>query len=264
MQAMSLVFKMNNVNLDLALQNIGRATAYKNKEKDGNICMWFAADLDKFEEKVKREKAFKFVHHQFWGNSFHKGDVNLNITRVIGLDPTDAIELTDAEIESRIQVYNMSNFLIKNVPGFEDSYVVSTAPFIGVRETRRIIGDYILRADDVINGRRFFDAIARSSYPIDIHDPEGKGTNFVQVKNDYYEIPFRCLLPSNLENLIVTGRCISADSTAMASSRVMIISMSLGQAAGVAAGIAAKEGKGAREINIEKIQQKLREQGAII
>lgn len=264
MQAMSLMYKMINVDLEKALQYIGKGMAYAEKDSEDKICMWFSADLDKFKNYVEEEKLFPYSHHMFWGNSFHKGDVNLNITRIIKLDPTDANELTRAEIEARYQVYRTSEFLKKYVPGFEKAYVVSSAPFIGIRDTRRIIGEYILTEDDVLNGRRFHDAIARSGYPVDVHDPKGTGTTFVQVKEGYYEIPYRCLLPLEFDNLLVTGRCISTTARALASARTMITTMCLGQAAGVAAALSSKDEVSPKSMDENKIREVLIEQGALL
>jgi len=261
---MSLIYKMVNVDLDLALEHIGKGMAYVEKGSEGKICMWFSADLDNYRDYIEEEKLFPYSHHMFWGNSFHKGDVNLNITRVIKYDPTNSDELTRAEIEARYQVYRTSEFLKKYVPGFKNAYVVSTSPFIGIRETRRIIGEYVLTEEDVLNGRKFDDAIARSAYPVDVHDPKGTGTVFAQVKNDYYEIPYRCLLPLTIDNLLVTGRCISSTARAMASARTMITAMCLGQAAGVAAAISSKNGNLPRNENVKEIKEKLIEQGAML
>lgn len=264
MQAMSLVYKMVNVDLEKALENIGKGTAYVEKDGEGKICMWFSADLDKYKDHVEEESLFPYSHHMFWGNSFHKGDINLNITRVIKLDPTDADELTRAEMEARYQVYRTSEFLKKYVPGFENSYVVCSSPFIGIRETRRIVGEYVLTEDDVLQGRRFDDAIARSAYPVDVHDPKGTGTIFAQVKNKYYEIPYRCLVPLNIDNLLVAGRCISSTVKAIASARVMITAMSLGQAAGVAAALSCKDGVIPRNEDVNKVREALKDQRAML
>ena len=261
-QAHSLVFKMANVDADRALEAIAKGRAQAEKPGEGNLCMWFSADLDKYQEELAKAKIFPFSHHVFWGNTFHKGEMNLNITRVIDLDPTDAEQLTEAEMEGRRQLYLISEFLKANVPGFEKAYVVSSVPFLGVRESRRITGEYVLNDDDVLEGRRFQDGIARSSYPVDIHDPNGKGTFFTQVKNSYYEIPYRCMLPVGMGNLLVAGRCMSTSSKALASSRTMVNVMAVGQAAGVAAAQCAKEGWQVRQMDIPLLKQQLKQQGA--
>ncbi len=265
MQAMSTVFKMACVDMDRALADIGVGKAVASVPGAGEICMWFSANLDKYRDALEAAQIFPFSHHVFWGNAFRKTDVNLNITRVIDLDPTNADELSRAEMEARYQIYKVSEFLKKNVPGFEKAYVISSVPFIGIRETRRIEGDYVLSDTDVLEGRRFPDAIARSSYPIDIHDPDGKGTSFHQVNNGFYEIPYRCLIPRGLENLLVSGRCMSTTPAALASSRTMVNVMAIGQGAGVAAGLCAVNRlDSVRSVDGKQVQKHLREQGALL
>ena len=258
MQAASLVFKMSGVDVDRALDKIAVGRADVTGPDGKPQCMWFSANLDKYSQQLAAANIFPFPQHTFWGNAFRRGEVNLNITRVIDLDPTDAEELTRMEFEGRFQLYKISEFLKKNVPGFEKSYVVSSVPFIGIRETRRIVGEYVLGDEDVLEGRKFEDAVARSSYPVDVHDPDGKGTYFSQVKNSYYDIPYRCLLPWELENLLMAGRCISTSSKALASSRTMVNVLLVGQAAGTAAALCAKAGTGTRQVDLSRLQQLLK------
>ena len=165
--------------------------------------------------------------------------IHFNTTRVTGLSGVDAGDLTSAEIEARRQTHELVRFLLADVSGFEHAYLQQTAAQIGPRETRRIRGRYTLTADDVLSARKFPDAVARSTYPIDIHNPAGGGTVIRAVpKGDYYEIPYRCLLPLEIDNLLVAGRCISATHEAQASLRVMPQCFAMGEAAGLAATLA--------------------------
>jgi len=130
----------------------------------------------------------------------------------------------------------IAGFLRRYVPGFEQAYVAQSGVTIGVRETRRITGEYQLTADDVLAARKWDDAIARGTYPIDIHNPTGKGTILRRVPpGDAYDIPLRCLLPQRVDRLTMGGRCISGTHEAHSSYRVMPIAMATGQAAGVCA-----------------------------
>ena len=157
----------------------------------------------------------------------------------------------------------ISAFLRKYVPGFENSYIVQSGVNIGVRETRRIIGEYQLNGQDIIEARKFADAIARSTYPVDIHNPTGSGTLLKRVPpGEAYEIPLRSLLPQRVENLVVAGRCISGTHEAHSSYRVMPVAMATGQAAGVCAALAAKQGKSPREVPAREVQEALLAQGA--
>ena len=132
-----------------------------------------------------------------------------------------------------------------------------------MRETRRIVGDYQLTADDVLSARKFDDAIARGAYPVDIHNPAGTGTILKRLPpGEAYDIPLRCLMPQNPQGLGVAGRCISGTHEAHSSYRVMPIVMATGHAAGVTAAIAARRALSPRQISVREIQHELVRQGA--
>ena len=194
----------------------------------------------------------------------HEREVSVNSTRVSGALGIDVFDLTRAEHLARHQMDQIMRFLRKRVPGFDDAYVMQSGTHIGVRETRRIVGDYQLTADDVLRSRRFADVIARGSYPIDIHDPEGgRGTLLERLPTGgAYDIPLRCLIPRNVDGLLVGGRCISGTHEAHSSYRVTPIALATGQAAGVAAALAAQSGLRPRELAAGDVQRKLVEQGA--
>jgi hypothetical protein len=193
----------------------------------------------------------------------HEGEVSVNSTRVTRVLGTDVWDLSYAEWMSRRQMRQIAEFLRRYVPGFEKAYVMQSGVNVGVRETRRIVGDYQLTADDVLSARKFEDAIARGAYPVDIHNPTGTGTVLKRLPpGEAYDIPLRSLMPKNAENLIVAGRCISGTHEAHSSYRVMPIVMATGQAAGVAAALAARRGSGPREVSVREIQHELVRQGA--
>jgi hypothetical protein len=182
------------------------------------------------------------------------------VTRVLG---TDVWDLSYAEWMSRRQMRQIAEFLRRYVPGFENAYVMQSGVNVGVRETRRIVGDYQLTAEDVLSARRFDDAIARGAYPLDIHNPKGSGTVLKRLPpGEAYDIPLRSLMPKNTEGLIVAGRCISGTHEAHSSYRVMPIVMATGHAAGVAAALAARRSARPRQIPVEEIQRELVRQGA--
>jgi hypothetical protein len=129
-------------------------------------------------------------------------------------------DLTYAEWKSRRQMRMIQAFFNKYVPGFKASYIIQSGTAIGVRESRRIMGDYILTGRDILAAKTFDDVIARGTYPLDIHNPRGKGTVLKRLPpNKAYDIPLRCLLPQRTENLLVAGRCISGNHGALASYR---------------------------------------------
>jgi len=193
----------------------------------------------------------------------HEGEVSVNSTRVTRVLGTDVWDLSYAEWMSRRQMRQIAEFLRRYVPGFEKAYVMQSGVNVGVRETRRIVGDYQLTADDVLSARKFEDAIARGAYPVDIHNPTGTGTVLKRLPpGEAYDIPLRSLLPKNADNLIVAGRCISGTHEAHSSYRVMPIVMATGQAAGVCAAIAAREDKTPRQVSVREVQRELLHQGA--
>ena len=193
----------------------------------------------------------------------HPHEVSVNSTRVTGALGTSVWDLTRAECEGRRQLGQLVAFLRKYVPGFELSYAAQSGVQVGVRETRRILGDYQLTADDVLGARKFDDVVARGAYPIDIHNPTGKGTTLRRVPpGEAYDIPLRCLLPRDTENILVAGRCISGTHEAHSSYRVMPISMATGHAAGVCAALAARERRRPRELPAAAVQTELLRQHA--
>lgn len=194
-----------------------------------------------------------------------KGEVHFNTTRVVMHDATDALELTDAELIARRQVQQMASFLQAKVPGFAEAYVSEIAPQIGIRESRRIVGDYCLTEDDVLAARKFDDGIARGAYSIDIHNPAGTGTVIKRVPpGDAYDIPYRCLCPVGFSNLLIAGRPISSDHAAHSSHRVMPIAACNGEAAGVAAALCVSEGCDIRGFDTGRLRETLKRRGASI
>ncbi len=187
-----------------------------------------------------------------------EGEVTVNMSRVTGVDGTDTDALSSAEIIAQRQVFAIIDFLRRFVPGFEKSYLIETAATLGVRETRRLKGQYILKGIEAINCVKFKDVIAHGSYIIDIHDPCGKKKAIGgPIKGDRYDIPFRSLLPKTIRNLLVAGRCISADHVAHSSTRIQGTCMLTGQAVGTAAAIAVKTKNSPVKIDVKELQQTL-------
>jgi hypothetical protein len=193
----------------------------------------------------------------------HERELSVNSTRIGGVLGVDVWDLTRAEWESRRQMRQIVAFLNEYVPGFARSYPAQSGVQVGVRETRRIMGDYVLTGADVVSARRFDDVIARGAYPIDIHNPSGKGTVLKRLPpGEAYDIPLRCLLPRGVERLLVAGRCISGTHEAHSSYRVTPIAMATGQAAGACAALAAKNRTVPRSVAFRDVQDLLLAQGA--
>lgn len=188
----------------------------------------------------------------------HESVYHFNTTRVVKLDPTDPMDVTKAEIIAREQVFEMME-LLKTIPGYENAFLQSTALQIGIRESRMVEGEYKLTVEDLKGLARFPDAIAVANYDIDIHNPEGAGTShYYFAPGDWYEIPYRCLVPKGMDNLLVAGRCISSTHEAQASYRIMPYCAELGQAAGAAVAVAMDEGSTLPAVDIKKVQTILR------
>lgn len=193
------------------------------------------------------------------------GEAVVNTTRVSGKLGIRGADLTQAELEGRKQAYEVMAFLQRRVPGFAKSYLLETPAQIGVRETRHITGDYVLQQEDILGGVKFPDAIACGGYPIDIHDPTSLRVVAMRLPpGEYYSIPYRCLLPKGLHNVLVAGRCISATHEAFAAFRVSAIVMAIGQGAGTAAALAASSGVAPRDLNVSTLRQHLLQQGAFL
>jgi hypothetical protein len=169
------------------------------------------------------------------------GAMHFNSTRIINKTAVNAEDLTNAEIEGREQMYELFQFMKKYVPGFKNSQILMSAPQIGVRESRRIVGEYTINEEDLISVKKFEDSVARGTYPVDIHNPSGTGTVLKDIPyGDYYTIPYRALIPKGVDNLIVSGRPISSTHEAHSAYRIMPICTSIGEGAGTAAAIAVK------------------------
>ena len=198
--------------------------------------------------------------------SMKRKEIYCNTTRIADLDATKTDKLSNALVELMDQVWTCSKFLGKRVPGFEDAHFSGLAPRIGIRETRRIMGDYILNFDDVINARKREDGVAKGAHHVDIH---GSGTHQLRqpIKGGgSYDIPYGSLIPLGIKNVLLAGRCFSATREAHGSARVMGTCMAMGQAAGTAAGMAttANRFEDVREIAVGPLRTRLKEQGAVI
>ena len=216
---------------------------------------------------ILAEKVFPHKDHNIWAGTVRENELTyVNTVRVSGKNGADAWQLSQAEIEGRKQIKKVFRFLTKYVPGMEKAHITSIANGIGVRETRRIEGEYILNKEDILQGKKFEDGIAKNGYCIDIHDPKGNGwgVSFIQSKDQCYDIPYRCLVPKEIDGLLVAGRCISATTEAQASIRIMPSCMAQGEAAGIAAAIAAEKTVAPRDIDTSYLRKKLEEKGAII
>ncbi len=212
------------------------------------------------EGKLKNPREDILLFH-----TMHNGILHFNSTRIVKKNPTDVFDVTEAEILSREQVFELFNLLKENFSAFKNSQIISTAMHIGVRESRMIEGEYILTQEDLLECKKFDDAIACTNYDIDIHNPEGSGTSHHFFKpGEYYTIPYRCLIPKGVKNMLVGGRCISSTHEAQASYRIMPVCSNLGEACGLALSQLKGKDEDVRNVDIKQLQSMLISDGAFI
>ena len=192
------------------------------------------------------------------------GERVVNATQVNGVDGTKVEDLTRAELDARQQAYQVLDFVRKHAPGYEQAYIAAMPMTVGVRETRRILGVRYLTRDDCTSGRKWPDAVVRSAhFPIDIHNPkgsgqaEGEGLQGSAAAVKPYDIPYGCLVPREIDGLLVAGRCISGSHHAHASYRVQCIAMAIGAAAGTAAAVALRQAVLPRAVDVAQVQKAL-------
>lgn len=245
-QSLSTLFKLANV-------DVGRAASVPKAE------LWALMG----EAAASGEYALPRIEGS-WHRTPFAGVVLIHMTRIPNVDATDPEQLTLAEVEGRRQVREYSRFLRDRVPGFEEAVVVATSPAIGVRESRRVHGDYQLTREDVLGARRFPDEIALCGAPIEDHDAGGDTKWRYIGESGVYGIPYRTLLPSGIESLLVAGRCFSSTHDAHASARSMATCMAMGQAAGTAAALAVTALIAPRALDPQLLRERLRADGALL
>jgi len=242
-QPMTLNFKMGGVDVERVPASDEINRRFKEAKAKGEIT-------------IPRENVL-------WFPTTRRGEIHFNTTRVVRADGTNAEDLTRAEVEGRRQMAELVKFLKEKVSGFEGAYLASSGTEIGIRESRRIMGEYVITGEDITEARKFEDVIARGSYPIDIHSPTGEGTvNPPMAPGASYDIPYRSLVPKDVDNLLVAGRCISSTHEGQSAIRVIPIVVAMGQAAGVAAALSAKFNVLPRRLDVALLQRTLRSQGA--
>lgn len=190
-------------------------------------------------------------------------EIWVNMTRVNGVDSTLPESYTKGEHDARKQMYVVAEYLRRFVPGFEKAWIETVAPFMGIRESRVIVGKYVMTAEDILQQKHFDDVIAVAGYPVDIHHAKG-GDCTMLFCDDAYDIPYRVLVPEKIENLLVAGRCSSMNHEAMAATRVMSTCMALGEAAGTAARIALAAGVKPSQVDVAEVQKALLANGAYL
>jgi hypothetical protein len=270
LQPMTLPFRIGDLHLDPAIDHAKPACIPIGPEPvtlQGNVLADNAsrrldAKVDFEAMRAARQRGELPPFGGPWFGGLEKDIAWVNTTRVIG-DASIAAELTRAEIEGRKNVFTIVAYFREHTPGFENARLLHTAAQIGVRETRRLVGDYTLTGDEIRAGARFEDSIGVGCWSIDIHPADEVAIHAMYVPLPF-QLPYRMLLPQNVGNLLAAGRCISVDREALGSIRVGATCGVTGQAAGAAAALAAREGVQPHEVDIRRLRDVLTTQGAIV
>lgn len=276
-QPMTLIMKMGNVDF-VKLKNMTQTEPEEFMEiHRTDLSFWDKAPKMSFHvygNRFRRAQAEgRISFDREWilvFETMNPGEAIINSTRVQGLNPTDIYQRSEAESIGRQQVRELVEFLRKECPGFENSYLVRTGSQIGIRSSRQIVGSYTVKAADLFEERKFDDVIAHGGYPVDIHSLKKGEENEIPEgikKFDWgtmYSVPYRALINDKIHNLITVGRCISAEFEAVGALRVSPMAGATGHAGGVAAALAVKGDGNVHAIDIKEMQKTLIEQGAYL
>ncbi|MEQ1858840.1 MAG: FAD-dependent oxidoreductase [Chthoniobacteraceae bacterium] len=242
LQPLTLHFRVGNVTKTPDLSKNCRAALEKAHER-GELPMFFGPGI-----------MFMFAPNEIYVHGIR-----------VPADASDPAELTRAEMQGRSDAWAMFEAWKRDVPGFEDSYFQSASPFIGVRETRRIVGQHVLTEDEIMATKPFDDAIATGCWYLDVHPNKvtlGSANAVPKQQPAPYDIPYRSLVPKNVSNLLVAGRCHSTTRLAQSSTRVTVTAMALGEAAAVAAALSIKGGVSPQKLDGKTVRKALRKQNA--
>lgn len=265
MQPVSMMLRAVSVDLPKACAALSESTpVYASKPGTDPFPVYFHGTFTRWNEILRDMGVYNHDDHQFWTNTVWPHQLNINASRMAGVNGNDPIDLSRATLQLTKQVQGLAHFLQKYIPGFENALFLPNA-FVGVRETRNIKGMYEINEEDIRVGRKFDDSIGQACFPVDIHHPDGKSQQHIDVGGDgAYDLPYRALIPQGYTNLLAAGRCLSATSYAHGATRNMAPCMVTGEAAGVAAALAAQTDTACGELPIGLLQSRLRESGVYL
>ena len=261
-QPASLFFRINNVDTDRLIADVvPHLPEFRRVNGVSYRCLhWRVAEAEAAGEWDLARKSVNI-----W-RSVEKDQWVINCTRIHGVDATNCENLSAAEVEGRRQVEELMHFFHKYVPGCEKATLMGTGSTMGIRESRHVHGDFILPVDDLINGVIPEDNILLSANSIDVHGAMGgpAGGLYMPIKKNMYGVPYRCLIPKDVEGLLLAGRCISADSPAAGAIRVMPPAMAIGQAAGTAAALCLQRGATPASLDYADLKASLLKQNVFL
>lgn len=254
-QPMTLRFKMGNVDVERARKEVpfwSISEAYHleigfGEAKESPMKDWV---MDAISNGILEEDDLGYF--QMFTMNGCPGEFAFNAPRIADLDPLEPFELSRAYQVGRAKIYRIAQFMRRYFAGFEQAFVSGIAPLMGIRESRRVVGEYVLTMEDHQSCRKFTNSIARNRYPVDIHLKVG--TDFRKLPpGEFHDIPYETIVVKGFDNLWVAGRCFSADFVAQSSARIQPVCRALGEAAAVAAAISAKKGYKASEVPYDEM-----------
>ena len=268
-QSASLRFVVGNVDLEALaakLAELGRPSDPPELQMGFSKGFTVAPQIEEIVDRAAAEGVFtpeEGGYVQFFSIPGRPGEIAFNCPRITFVNGAKAEDLTKVQIQGRKIIPKIMEFCRRYLAGFEDAYLLLTAPLPGIRESRRIVGEYVLTAEDCLYPTRFPDRIAKSSYPVDVHNPSGVGVTLKKLPpGEYHDIPYRCLVPLAVDDLLVAGRCISATFEAQAAIRIEPTCRAMGEAAGTAAALCLQRGCTPRALPAEVLLAKLAANGA--
>jgi hypothetical protein len=266
MQPVSMMLRAVGVDVHRACEALSEhPPAYAAKKGvDRPFPVYFHGTFARWNKILRDGGVYDHDNHQFWTNTVWPNQLNVNASRLARINGNDPVALSQATVELTRQSQRIAQFLKAHVPGFEDASFIPNA-FVGVRETRNIRGLYEINEDDIRAGRKFADTVGQACFPVDIHHPDGKSQEHIDIGGDgAYDLPYRALVPAGFGNLLAAGRCISVSEYAHGGTRNMAPCMTTGEAAGVAAALCAATRTACPELSISRLQFKLLEAGVYL
>ena len=266
MQPVSMMLRAVGVDTQRACDALAeRPPAYATKKGvQKPFPVYFHGTFTRWNKILREMGVYEHDDHQFWTNTVWPNQLNINGSRLAHVNGNDPLSLSRATVLLTAQLQKLSQFLKAHVPGFENASFIPNA-FVGVRETRNIKGLYEINEEDIRAGRKFDDSVGQACFPVDIHHPDGKSQEHIDIGGDgAYDLPYRCLLPAGFGNLLAAGRCISVSEYAHGGTRNMAPCMTTGEAAGIAGAMCAATDTACPELSVERLQSSLREAGVCL
>jgi hypothetical protein len=263
LQAMTIFFRMGGIDVKKAVEYTAQHKedffAWMDYNFDFRKILSVAGYFSSVKKRIEQGQLSPDVNYIFDTTLPDSGEASFNTTNILGLDGSTSLGLTQAEIAGRKQVFQVVDLLQTEIPGFEDAYLLETAVQVGVRETRRAVGDYIVTGDDIRTGRKFERAVARGCYGIDIHGQKNEKDAMEDLaEGEYYEIPVDALIVKDAKNLLVAGRCISSTREGHGALRIMPTSAATGEACGALSALAAAKKIPVRSIDFQMLKNEIK------